>query len=274
MFKEVIKQSFIYFSLGLCGLLSSCSSGNNEAAKLLAESQAMMEHGNYDTVLLLLDSIDSAYPEVVDIRRKAMELRPRAIEQITIRELSLTDSLLAVQTIYGDSLSDRLIRIDNPLEPYFVAKSEQRVVPSATAGLHSRVAPDGMFYMIATTLNPVKTTSITLSSGNECASTNKIAIDGERNIHTVSHDALTLISAECDTLARFIVNHVGDPITLTFNGNGSYVMSLPDSQIRSVIDTYKTAQALTECKRLQINKNRLERQLAVARSQIARTLSE
>ncbi len=85
----------------------SCKSSNNEQAKeeranaelLLLHANAAYNKNNHELAIKLIDSIDSVYSNQIDIRRKAMKLRPRIKEQLIISEILKTDSLLVMAQI-------------------------------------------------------------------------------------------------------------------------------------------------------------------------------
>lgn len=269
--KRVIIGPAVVLSIFMCG----CGDSDKGADKLLTEARAQFEARDYSSAMTLLDSIDSSYSSAVAIRREAMALRPRIMEQLAVEGISRTDSLLAIRLMAGDSLSGTLVRIDNPVEPYFVPRCEAGVKAFSTPGLHAKVAPDGMFYMVATNVKPIKSRSVTVSSGAEEVSSPQLPMDGERNQLLAGNEVLTFISAECDTVAKFIVAHRNQPLTVKFNGhNASQTVKLTPEQVSGIADAYLTALTLTECKVLRLEKARLEKQLAVARSQIARSLKE
>ena len=80
--------------------------------------------------------------------------------------------------------------------------------------------------------------------------------------------------AECDTLGVFAGRHGGDEISVTFLGDKNYSMTLPKDQAEALGNVYAASKIVGKLKLAQLEKVRLERQLDVARSQMARTYQE
>lgn len=275
MLSEVIKQGCILSALIVGMSFQGCSEKDDKAGELLGQSQEALETGNYEEVLILLDSIDHTYPDAVEVRRKAMAIRPKAIENVTIKQLSVTDSLLAVEMSKGETLCNKLVKIDNPIEPYMIGETEKGVVFSAVAGLHSRLSPDGMLFLTVTNDKPCGAERVILISGDDRMESPIIKVDGERNQLLNGREVINFTPEESNDLSEFIIMHKNAPVTLVFEGRrGSQKMNLSEVQEQAVHQTYETSRTLINCRVLNLEKQRLEKQLAVARNQIARTLSE
>ena len=74
-------------------LLSGCEK-NPEAKQLLKEIQAEYEAGNYQKVLLSIDSLRHDYPEAVEERREALKFHQEASLKLAQANLALVDSTL------------------------------------------------------------------------------------------------------------------------------------------------------------------------------------
>ncbi|MCM1348925.1 MAG: hypothetical protein NC338_05885 [Firmicutes bacterium] len=276
MFSEAIKPIAITsFALAMLLGVTACSDGNSAAetaGALLEQAQTLKVQGQYEQALLLLDSIDHAYAAAVDVRRRAMHLRPQLLEQVTNRQLELADSLAAVDAWRLDSLQSLLTMVSNPIEHYYVPRAEGHADVSSAAGLHARMAPDGRFYLIATSPRHLGTTSVTVSCGGSSATSPAVAPDGERNDHSGATDVITFVEAECDAIGRLVAENPSQPVSVTFNGSrSSATMTLPEAQARGLANIYATADLIRRRKTQELEKQRLERTLQAVRSQIART---
>ncbi len=107
-------------------LLASCggSSVSEKAGQLYEDAVQLNTERHYQAALDLLDSIDSVYPEAIEVRRQAMALRPILLEQLTNRHLEVADSLSAVCAFRLDSMSKLLRLVPNPIENYYVPQSD------------------------------------------------------------------------------------------------------------------------------------------------------
>lgn len=87
MYNAVTKIILIFVAF----LVVSCSDSDKQnAEKLLVDAEAYIIAEDYASALKLLDSIDVVYPSQVEVRRKAMHIRPKAIEGTTLKELEKT----------------------------------------------------------------------------------------------------------------------------------------------------------------------------------------
>lgn len=258
------------------GCLASCSSSDKEKAEsLYAQAQERMSQGDYEMAIAMLDSMDHTYPSEVEVRRKGMHLRPQVIEKNSLRELSQTDSLLAVTQLKSDSIAKYICKVDNPIEPYYVAADFKGKDVTSAPGLYARITPDGQFYILSSVNRTVNSSSVTVAMPNGVsAQTSPVPYDGERNDRQGGCEVITFMQAECDTLGSLISTNRDAKFTLTFNGNKSYSMPLPENQQKGIATMYEAASLLRKLKVYQIRKAHLEKQLELARSQQARTFNE
>lgn len=264
-------------ALAALSILASCS-GSGDKAKaeaLLAEATAAYDARNYAGAITLTDSIKSAYPAEIDVRRQALHLATRATEGLTVQKLQEADSLVAVLGVRGDSLQRLVKFVKNPIEGYYTGASTDPESVGAVNGLQARISPDGDFYIISSLKGkPAKSTSVTVSCNGESASTASVPHDGERNDRSMGAEIITFMGAECDSLGRFINKHRATPMTLTFNGSSSHSMPLPAIQASEIATLYDYATTLRQAKLASIEKERLTRMLDIARSQAAKTYIE
>lgn len=259
-----------------CGLMVSCSSSDKDKAlALYGEAEAQMNAGEYANAQRLLDSINTTYPAEIEVRRKAMHLLPKVIEKNCLGELSHTDSLLAVHQLQSDSLGGFITRVENPIEPYFVASGFEGKNILATPGLYARMTPDGQFYIVSTVNKPLNATSVSISlPDGVVAHSAVVPFDGERNDKQGGAEVITFMQSECDTIGALAAKCSDKRFTLTYHGGKQWSTVLPDDQLRALATMYEAASLIREMKVLQIRKTRLEKQIELSRSQQARTFND
>lgn len=276
MYNAAINRLII--ALGAAVALTACGSNNGEkeAAALVEQAQAALDGGNPQLALELTDSVRTAYPRAFEARKEALHLSTLATERVALRRLESADSTLAVLSLRGDSLKQLVKWVDNPVEGYYIAAGAKTDAPYTVTGIHARVSPEGDFYMISTLKGKkVESTSVSVSDGTSSARTATVRHDGERNDRSSGAETITYLAAECDTLARFITEHRGTPLTLTFNGTaGSYTTPLPADMAAQTATLYEYALTLRAGKLALLEKERLSRAIDLARSQAARTFNE
>lgn len=256
----------------------SCS-GNGDEAKaqeLLDSATTAFEQGDYALSLQLTDSLKRTYPSQIDIRRKALHLSTRATEGMAVKRLETADSLLAVLGVKGDSLSRLIKLVKNPIENYYVGVSA--VNPETfvgTTGIQARLTPNGDFYVISSLkAKPVKSTSVSVSNGSTGAATAVVAHDGERNDRSMGAEVITFMGVECDSLGHFIEINRSQPLTLTFNGTGTYSMPLSKAQAEEIATLYEYSVIARRAKVASLEKERLAKAVEIARTQAAKTYIE
>lgn len=276
MCREVIRNCVLGLAVLSAGAFSACSTSSSAdaAQELLNQAEQLKETGRYEEALLLLDSIDHAYAPAVDVRRQGMQLRPLLIEQVTSRQLEAADSIAALSAYRLDSLSRLMIEVSNPIENYFVPKSEGKTTVSSTPGLHARMAPDGKFYLIASSTGHNGMTSFSLSCSGEIVQAPVVGYDGERNDRSGGVDVITYVEGDCQEVGDFILNHRSDPITVSFNGRQTATTTLSEAQKQGIAVVFEAASLIRERKKQEIERQRLERMLQTVRSQIARTVQD
>lgn len=266
-----ILLTFVAFLVVSCG-----SSDKQNAEKLLIEAESHIIAEDYASALKLLDSIDVVYPSQVEVRRKAMHIRPKAIEGTTLKELEKNDSIIATLQAKYNAMSSNFETINDKrlVEPYIVAKKSNKSL-FETTGIQARITTDGEFYVISSLVGtPIKHTSVSFVCGNNEVSTSTAEYDGDRNYRSGSTEMITFINTECDTLGVFARANAGKSITLRFNGNKSKNIKMSKEDVNSFAMTHDYASVIAELKSAFRRKEFLDQQLLLARDQIARTLDD
>lgn len=261
--------------LAVAMLATGCSkSASEQASEQLAEAQTAYEAGDYAKALALIENLDSTYRAEVDVRRQAMHLKPQIIEKQTLEELSITDSLVVLAQLRGDSISKTMRYVSNPVEGYYVSTTEPKDI-NATTGLYARMSPDGHFYIVATNTRGGKSYAIRVSAEGRTAETSHLPDDGERIDRSGKAEVLTFMQSECDSVGKLISQHKGVTMSFSFIGNGApQNIEISGAQSQALGEVYDAAEMVREMKLLQIRKARLEKTLTTARNQAARTFQD
>ncbi len=273
MYNAVTKflYAIVLFAIVACG-----SGDRQNAEQLLAEAEHAIEHAEYSDAIALLDTIESTYPKQIDVRRKAMHIRPKAIEGATLKEIEKNDSAIVVLQSEYNQLSASFKTVSDPklIEPYIVAKKAEKSL-FETTGIQARITTDGDFYVITSLVGvPIKHTSVSLIYNGGEVTTSVAEYDGDRNYRSGNTEMITFIKQECDTLGKFALDNEGRGLTLRFNGNKKHNVKLSKVDTDVFALTYKYSTIISDLKSAMRRKEFLEQQLLLARDQIARTLDE
>lgn len=275
MFNVRIKQIFIYvlISISMFSCTDQAAENEKKAYELFLQAVGNFETASYETASIILNSIDSIYPQAFETRKEVSKLRPQIMERWTAKKLSETDSLLVENQILGNELRNKLSYVKNPLEGYYVATSMGNINVRQTPGLHGRISPAFKFYLTSSCPVKIGSTSIRLEADNESTSSAVIAFDGERNNRSGKCETITFTEAESAPLAEFVTKHTDSHIQIVFVSDNikEHKINMTEENKLALITGYKYAQSVIRDKQLQIEKARLEKQLELSRQQIART---
>lgn len=276
---NVVSKMVVSACLAGMTLIVGCDSKEarikEEAMATYKEAEAAFQDRNYALAGSLLDTLAARYPSATSVQRDAMHLRPMVIEGQTIRELESCDSLVAVLEGEKASLDSRFRFVDNPrlVEGYYVSKRQPAGDLFSRNGIEARISPDGHFYMLSSlTGRNIKHTSITFISGDSQVTSEIVDYDGERNYRSGGNEMITYNGALCDSLGAFVMAH--NPLTLRFNGTSTYSLKLSDDIREAVAETYEMATVMSDLAAARRKREYLDRQLMLARDQIARTLRD
>ncbi|MDE5647247.1 MAG: hypothetical protein K2I57_05435 [Muribaculaceae bacterium] len=270
-------------ALGALFLVSSCGQSPEEKAarSLYAQAEAHAQAGSYVVAVQLLDSIERNYKDQIDVRRDAMHLRPGIIEEATLIEISTNDSLQAeMRKAYEEALpSMKKVNREELVEPYWIAADGNNDNFLNTTGVQARVSADGEFYMLSEVIGAgnLHHNSFTLKTkSGESVSSGVVPFDGELNYRISGSETVTYDAARCDSVGMFAEQHQSTPMTLIFNGEDgkSKSINLTAKQVDGIAAAYRMGHALTQGHRLALQRNMLEKRLAIARDQKARTFRE
>lgn len=265
----------IIIVIAALGLFAACSDKKKEEANsILTEAKSLYEQGNYSEAMALLDTLDNSYKEQVEIRRDAMHLRPQIIEKQSLIELESTDSLIVTLSLESEKLKESLKKVDDGFEGYYTTIDLAGKIPADKDGLYARMSPDGVLSIISSAKKGTKSNSVRLSVGSEEASSGVVDADGERNDRSLGQEIIIFMPEETTELCEFVANKYPQQFTLTFQGEKPYKINLDKKQAQAIAELYSAANIFGRLRVANLEKTRLEKQIDIARSQMARTYRE
>lgn len=268
-------------AIAVAAIMTACSGqteSNRRACSLYDQADALINDGQPARAIELLDSLQRAYPDEADVQRRALHLRPQAIEKATLAQLSSTDSLMAVRQATYEQLKDKMRRLNSPelVEPYYVYAATYNKEFLNTTGIEPRVSDIGQFYIVSS-VNPggLKHQAIDLTVGDETVSTGTVPYDGEMNYRIGGSEVITFTPARCDTIGMLAAAHPDTNFRITFKGEKKdRTEKLSAKQRDAIVTCYLFSQAIIDSRELAVQREKLERRLQIARDQIARTFNE
>lgn len=259
--------------LGL--LLQACGGAKEEtpASKLYTQAETALSSKDYTLALSLVDSLEKAYPTETDLQRQAMMLRPKIMELLTIQRIVTIDSLAAIASAEAQNLKPQLKWVKTPqmLEGYWVAAKGYNPDFLNSTGIQGRVSEIGQFYIVSSLQGALKHTSISLNTNAGSATTPSVPYDGESNYRIAGTEVITFSPEQSDTIGQLAARGQGGA-TLSFNGaKSSKKIKLSPAQLQALALTYRYSQAVIGARQDAVERQKLDRQLQIARDQQART---
>lgn len=277
-----VKTNIIAVIAATAVTLASCQgkSESTVAADRMADTaQSLIESGKPAQAIAVLDSLAALYPTEVEAGRRALALRPRAIELQTIAEIQTTDSLIAVFSAENENVAPAMKKIDDKdlVEPYYVASAGYDPSFMNSTGIQPRVDAIGQFYILSSvTSNTLRHNSITIKSSNGEVSTEPVPYDSDSNYSIDGTELVTYSPESCDTIGYFVAQNPEATYTLVFNGDKgkNLTRKLTAAQTKGIADAWRYSRSIVKARDLTARKQMLEQRLQIARDQIARTTGE
>lgn len=260
-------------------VLASCggSKENSDARQLLTDATEAFQSGDYTRATFCLDSLQKAFPEEISLQREALVLRPKVIEQLALLKISAVDSMSQADKSMMEQLKPALKWVKTPgmIEGYWVDAKAYNPNFMNSTGIEARVSEIGQFYIVSSA-NPssVKHTSVTISLGDRSATTPVVPYDGESNYRIGGGEVITFSPEQSDTIgavaAEVLTAAAPKSVNVTLNGEkGKKTVKLSEAQARGIVTAYLYSKALIRARDNEVERQRLERTIEIAKRQAA-----
>lgn len=262
--------------LAIAGSGCSSKSENPDARNLLAKAENDFNSGNYASSIALLDSLQKTFPAETALQREAMAMRPKVIEAEATKALAAVDSTYNADIETLKSLKTQLKWIKTPgmIEGYWIAPEVYRSDFMNTTGIEARVSEIGEFYIVSS-VNPagnLKHQSIGLKTSAGNARTQNVAHDGESNYRIGGAEVITFSPAQSDTIgmvARNAVeaNQAAGASVIFYGVKGEKSVKISPAVLKGIGKAYAYSAATIRARDLQVERERLNRTIEIARRQ-------
>ena len=262
--------------LAIAGSGCSSKSENPDARNLLAKAENDFNSGNYASSIALLDSLQKTFPAETALQREAMAMRPKVIEAEATKALAAVDSTYNADIETLKSLKTQLKWIKTPgmIEGYWIAPEVYRSDFMNTTGIEARVSEIGEFYIVSS-VNPagnLKHQSIGLKTSAGNARTQNEAYDGESNYRIGGAEVITFSPAQSDTIgmvARNAVeaNQAAGASVIFYGVKGEKSVKISPAVLKGIGKAYAYSAATIRARDLQVERERLNRTIEIARRQ-------
>ncbi len=254
--------------------LSACGDKDADAAgRLVAQAQASLDRGDYDSAFIYLDSLSAAYPRHIEAGRRGLALRPRAIEGRTNQEIIELQCYLQAHQATADSLI-RLFTATQPsedvFEGYYMANDAPKNFRERNTAV-ARLTPSGEFYIISSLAGrTTQHTAISLTADGRTATSGHVPFDPESML---SRESVRFSAEKADTIGSFAcsIDHLVSSATLKFiGGKKTQSATLSAKEIHAIADTYRLSRSLSAISSTSKRLEQLKAKLQLARDQQAR----
>lgn len=266
---NAINKTLIAVSLSAM-LLSSCGDKAKEgASQLYAESKAAIEARNYQGAMTLLDTLNTRYPDQLDIRRAALRLRASAMEGMATDSISAGDAALAQATINLNALRPHFRHVDSSvgLDGYFLPVGVSDKVMTAT-GIQARVTDKGYFYIVANVQGrAIGLRAIELTDGSERIASSDIS--SARIVKVEGSESASFNPEDLVGVGAWLESHPKANKVILVGSKGNVSVKMDNKLRKEIVDCYLFSEALQAQRSASIKREKYERMLATARDQLA-----
>lgn len=257
--------------------LTACSSGNNTdagAQSLYDSINTAVSASQFPQALSMMQRLDSLYPKAFDLRRQALAMKPRVMEGLTLQQIQVADSQATELLGLTNTLGVLFDKIADPRQvgTYQVVKAIRNPRLTDQTAIEPRIDEDSQFFIVAShQMGRLGLQSLTLKAADgTTATTAVIPRCDERVIRTSAGEMAIFRGTEVDTLGALAARYPSQAMTLSFNGSrGSKGIRLSPKMVTAMGQTYTYADALHRITEGNLERERLERQLRIARNQMA-----
>lgn len=259
---------------------SSCNQDNNgkEAEHLLDEIEQAVSCGDNQKAIMLMDSLDKTYPDQIEQRKRSLKHRPVIMEKIVIDRIREADSIIVSLQNEIDRIKGDFRHIDGgDLDGYYIWDKAYDPKFINSTGIEGRVSDDQYyFYIVAqSTGKKIGLDQVVLNTDADSCHSRKIPDGNGRMMIVEGAEMASFIPEEVYDLGEWAYNNADDIKSATLIG-ASGTIELPLKPLRgaAIGKAWYYSSLMQQHRSALINREKLERQLQIARDQIANSLSD
>lgn len=259
----------------IAAALVSCGENNKEKAQaLLDEASSLVECGNYSAAIEVIDTLDCRYAKEIEVRKQGMLYRARAVEGLAKDSIIAADDMLtcSLQQIEVREKDFEHVELPNGIDGYFIAKSIYDKNAMNKTGIQPRVDDSEGYFQLAVNIHGRKIgfERVSVNDGGNVVTT--VAVKPERLVSVEGSELVVLTQEEATPLVEALkANPAIDEYKLC-GSKGTIPVKLTPKMREAIVGSYEYAMSLQASRLAQIKREKFERQLQMARDQIANSL--
>ncbi len=259
------KTSVAVVALILAAAAAGCGDNSRREAanQLLGKAQTLVDSHDYDSAIVVLDTLDKKYRDCLDERKAGTTVRLTALANLT-RD-SLASAELQLQRVQADveALQPQFRKVEVAgTEGYFVDKEAFTGKEMNSTSLQARVDPEGYLFVVANVAGcRIGLNSLRVGDA-VTAPAQSVSVEGS--------EIMSLSQEQVAPVVDAINAADGKTVAVELVGTkGKVSVKLTGKQLAAFADSDRYAKALQRQRRLQITLEKLERQLARLNDQLA-----
>lgn len=266
-------------ALAACALLlAACAKQDPDklaADDLIGRIEIELQASRPISAMALMDSVDKLYPSQIEARRKVTAMRPKAIEMASIEQIAKADSIIAATQLQLAELEPRMKHIDGgDLDGYYVADGAGKGAFMNATGIQARVNDDNFtFYIVAQTRGKkIGINQIALNTATGEMLSQQLPAGSARVVEIEGSELATFLAEEVADLGAWAADNAADiKGAMIYGAKGSQRVALTPDQARAIAAAWQYSSAKMRHTNALMLREKLDRQLQVARDQIANT---
>ena len=272
-----MKKIFFGIVVAVSLLFVSCDN-NEEALNFYHKAKEAYENGDFLKVKELSDSIKAADNTAFDEIRAGLQLSRKAELAINEQTLLYADSMLRVlQTETNNLLNDFELAKD---EEYQTAgelryKHDPNRATQTKSCLRVYVTEDGELILMSihsgSTSIKHESFKLSLSDGTYIMS-DVIPYDEANNYRYSTNgmyvETITYKEPKTTSIAQFVVDSKGAPITITYDGKKPYKYTMEKSTRKAIIECYRLSELIKQTKKYQRDQAIASQTMVILKTQI------
>ena len=266
-FKPLSGYCFILAALSVFVLLLfSCSGKGKNAKTYLAEAESAFNAGNHSLAKLKIDSIKLLFPQSFDEINKGFELMQRVRMAENRRNIVYCDSMLAVNYRLLTEMLNDFTYVRDPRYQEF-GDYVPKIYPLNTSfqqnGLRSAVSEKGQMYIESVLSGgSLKHSRIKVATKDgSFAESLSVTTDGLNyrfSTLNATYEIVRFSGNDDNGVAKFIYTFKDTPITLSFIGNRTTSIPLPEKAKKGIARSFELSTLLLDIEKLKYEKGRSE----------------
>lgn len=245
---------------------------HNEAAELASQIDAAIENSHYVEAIALIDSLNRAYPDEVELRKSTLLSRARAMEGMILDSIPVYDAELARIQAEMSELEPQFVNVAmSGLDGYKVEHGAVDAAFTSHTAVQPRLGDDDTPWTLAVNLagRSIGIRGLQLKTAGTVTAQIMADNAAERRVRSDVGEMFSFGPEEADVIASSLTPGDSKVVITVVGERGNVDIAVNEKMSNAIRRTARMAQLRTEDHNARVTRELLERKLLVARDQIA-----